>query len=222
MLPRCDGRQMRVVSLNTGEPREIHVNGNTVRTSIWKHPRSERLRVGSLNIEGDEQSDLMVHGGAAKAVYCYPSEHYAYWRTQLPDADQPWGVFGENLTTEGMLESDVSIGDRFRAGSAEFVVTQPRQPCFKLGIRFGRDDMVKRFLASARSGFYVAVVQEGTVAAGDRIEFTARSRGSMTVHAIVDLRRDDAGREAELRRASALADLSGGWREHFRKRLTEP
>lgn len=210
---------MRLVSVNTGGPREIHANGQTVRTSIWKSPRRGRLRVGTLNIEGDGQSDLTVHGGPIKAVYCYPSEHYAYWREQLPDADLPWGVFGENLTTVGMLETDVSIGDRFRAGTAEFVVTQPRQPCFKLGLRFGRDDMVKRFLASARAGFYVAVVREGAVACGDPIELTARSRDSMTVRAILDLRHAEDRKEGDLRRASELPGLSEGWREHFRKRL---
>src|SRR5215471_608962 len=166
---------MHVVSLNTGGPREIEVNGQVVRTSIWKYPRDGRLRVTSLNIEGDEQSDLTVHGGALKAVYCYPSEHYAYWREQLPGADLPWGVFGENITTEGLLETSVSIGDRLQIGSAEFLVTQPRQPCFKLGIRFGREDMVKRFLASGRSGFYVSVAREGELASGDRIVFAERA-----------------------------------------------
>jgi MOSC domain-containing protein YiiM len=199
----------------------VHVNGQTVRTSIWKTPRHGRLRVATLNIEGDEQSDLTVHGGPAKAVYCYPSEHYAYWREQLRGFDLPRGVFGENLTTEGMLETEVCIGDRFRAGSAEFLVTQPRQPCFKLAIRFNREDMIRRFLLSGRPGFYVAVVREGEIAAGDSITFTARNPDSLSVAAIFDLRLDDEGREDELRRASALAELSGGWRDHFRKRLAE-
>jgi MOSC domain-containing protein YiiM len=211
----------RIISVNTGWPREVHVNGQTVRTSIWKSPREGRVRVATLNIDGDEQSDLTVHGGTAKAVYCYPSEHYAYWRGELPGIDLPWGVFGENLTTDGLLETDVCIGDRFRAGSAEFLVTQPRQPCFKLGIRFGREDMIRRFLASGRPGFYVAVVREGEIAAGDPIAFTTRARNSMSVAAIMDLRLDDEGKDDELRRAAALAELSGGWRDHFRKRLTE-
>ena len=130
-------------------------------------------------------------------------------------------MFGENLTTEGLLETDVCIGDRFRAGSAEFLVTQPRQPCFKLGIRFNREDMIRRFLLSGRPGFYVAVVREGEIGAGDSIAFTTRAPNSLSVAAIVDLRLDDEGKEDELRRASALADLSGGWRDHFRKRLAE-
>ena len=120
-----------------------------------------RLRVNTLNFEGDEQSDLTVHGGIEKAVYAYPSEHYAYWRNELVGADLPMGVFGENLTTEGLLESEVRIGSRFRIGSAEFVVTQPRMPCYKLGLRIGPPDMVKRFLQSGRSGFYFAVTREG-------------------------------------------------------------
>ena len=212
---------MKLISLNTGRPREVEWNGETLLTSIWKSPREGRLRVDSLNIDGDEQSDLSVHGGTAKAVYVYPSEHYAYWRQELPRAELPWGVFGENLTTEGLLETSVNIGDRFQVGTAEFMVTQPRQPCFKLGIRFGRADMIKRFLASGRSGFYVAVVRPGDVAAGDSIAFTHRAAGSLSVSTIVALRLDDHGKHDALRRAAGLTDLSGGWREHFQKRLEE-
>jgi MOSC domain-containing protein YiiM len=212
---------MTLVSLNTGRPREIEWNGQTVRTSIWKTPREGRLRAASLNIGGDEQSDLSVHGGRAKAVYVYPSEHYEYWRQELPGVELPWGVFGENLTTEGLLETDVNIGDRVQVGTAEFLVTQPRQPCFKLGIRFGRDDMIKRFLASGRSGFYVAVLREGDLAAGDRIAFTHRADDSLTVSAIVALRAGDSGKRDVLRRAAQLPALSEGWKDHFRKRLSE-
>ena len=135
-------------------------------TSIWKRPVSGRVSVGRLNIAGDQQSDLAVHGGPEKAVYAYPSEHYEYWTRELPGTDLPWGAFGENFTTEGLLEQALAIGDRLRVGSAEFLVTQPRMPCFKLGIRFSRDDMVKRFLQSGRSGFYFAVLREGEVGAG--------------------------------------------------------
>jgi MOSC domain-containing protein YiiM len=184
---------MKLVSLNTGGPRQVMWNGQTVRTSIWKSPRVGRLRVAFLNIDGDEQSDLSVHGGRAKAVYLYPSEHYEYWRRELPTMELPWGIFGENLTTEGLLETDVSIGDRIQVGTAEFLVTQPRQPCFKLGILFGRDDMIKRFIASGRPGFYLAVVREGEVAAGDSITFTHRA-GSLSVSAIADLKADDEGK----------------------------
>jgi MOSC domain-containing protein YiiM len=153
---------MRIVSLSVGLPREIEWHGRTVLTSIFKTPVDRRLRVTTLNFEGDEQSDLTVHGGVDKAVYVYPSEHYESWRGELHGMDLPWAIFGENLTTEGLLE-DVRIGDRFRIGSAEFVVMQPRLPCYKLGIRFGRPDILKRMLQSGRTGFYFAVTTEGEV-----------------------------------------------------------
>jgi MOSC domain-containing protein YiiM len=212
---------VKIVSLNTGRPREVTLNGQIVRTSIWKSPREGRLRVTTLNIDGDQQSDLTVHGGRYKAVYCYPSEHYDYWRAELPDADLPWGVFGENLTTEGLLETDVCIGDRFQVGTAEFAVTQPRQPCFKLAIRFGREDMIRRFVESNRSGFYVSVVREGAVASGDQIRFIDRAAGSMSVASIASLRYNDYDKLDELRQAAALPGLSEGWRDHFRKRAEE-
>jgi MOSC domain-containing protein YiiM len=210
---------MKLVSLNTGRPRDVEVNGRIVRTSIWKSPRQGHLRVTTLNIAGDEQSDLTVHGGTYKAVYCYPSEHYEYWRHELPGAELPWGVFGENLTMEGLLETDVCIGDRMEIGSAEFLVTQPRQPCYKLGIRFGRDDMITRFLASGRSGFYMRVAREGDIAAGDPIRFVARAVGSMSVSDIFQLYFDDEGRDGDLRRAAAAPELAPSWKTHFLKRL---
>src|SRR5947199_1752485 len=172
---------MKLLSVNVGLPREIEWKGKVVRTSIFKTPVMGRVRVARLNLERDQQSDLSVHGGIDKAVYAYPSEHYPFWRRELPGADLPWGVFGENFTTEGLLEETVHIGDRFRVGSAEFVVTQPRMPCFKLGIRFNRPDIVKRFLQSGRSGFYLAVLKEGEVTAGDSIEFLARGENGITV-----------------------------------------
>jgi MOSC domain-containing protein YiiM len=172
---------MKLISLNVGLPREVDWHGRAVRTSIWKSPMEGRVRVVGFNLDGDRQSDLTVHGGERKAVYIYPSEHYEFWRGELPEVDLPWGSFGENVTTEGLLESDVSVGDRLAMGSAEFTVTQPRLPCYKLGIRFGNDEMVKRFLRSCRSGFYVAVAREGDVACGDRIAFTSRATGGMTV-----------------------------------------
>ena len=144
---------MKLISVNVGLPRVVDVGGRAVTTSIWKAPVDGRVRVHRLGLEGDQQSDLSVHGGPNKAVYVYPTEHYEFWRRELPDADLPWGAFGENLTTVGLGEADVRIGDQLRIGSAQFVVTQPRMPCYKLGLRFGRDDMIKRFLLSGRSGF---------------------------------------------------------------------
>jgi MOSC domain-containing protein YiiM len=163
-----------------------------------------------------------MHGGLEKAVYAYPSEHYAFWRAELLGIDLPWGVFGENLTTEGLLEDTVHIGDRLRAGSAEFVVTQPRLPCFKLGIRFGRPDMVKRFQRSGRTGFYLAVLHEGELAAGDSLEFIAQDEHGVTVADIVGLYVADAANQDMLRRVSELPALPEGWRDYFRKRLWEP
>jgi MOSC domain-containing protein YiiM len=166
---------MRLVSVNVGRPREIQVPGEVVLTSIFKNPVPGPVRVTRLNLDGDEQSDLSVHGGVNKAVYAYPSEHYAFWRRELPDAELPWGAFGENLTTEGPLESTTHIGDRFRIGTAELVVTQPRMPCFKLALKFGREDMITRFLKSGLSGFYLSVAEEGEVAAGNPIVVLSRA-----------------------------------------------
>ena len=180
------------------------------------------MRVGRLNLDGDAQSDLSVHGGADKAVYVYPCEHYAYWRKQLPDMELPWGAFGENLTTEGLLEDQVCIGDRLRIGSAEFAVTQPRMPCFKLGIRFGRPDMVRRFLQSRRTGFYLSVVREGEIAAGNPIECSCREKDGVRVSDIVALYGTDSENQELLRRVSELPALAESWRSYFRKRLWEP
>jgi MOSC domain-containing protein YiiM len=174
------------------------------------------------NLEGDQQSDLSVHGGPEKAVYVYPMEHYAFWRLELPEAELPWGAFGENLTTEGLLEDDVWIGDRYRVGTAELVVTQPRMPCYKLALRFGRSDMVKRFLQSGRSGFYLAVEREGDVGAGDAIERLGRDERRLTVAEVVALYATDAANQSLLERASDHPALPAAWRAYFRQRLWEP
>ena len=213
---------MRLVSVNVGLPREMEWRGRTIRTSIFKTPTDRRVRVTTVNLEGDRQSDLSVHGGVDKAVYAYPSEHYAYWRGELPGMDLPWGIFGENFTTEGLLEESVRIGERLRVGSAEFVITQPRMPCFKLGIRFDRPDIVRRFLQNRRTGFYLAVLREGEVAAGDSIQFTAQERGGLTVADIVNLYTVDAENQELLRRATEYSALPESWRDYFRKRLWDP
>jgi MOSC domain-containing protein YiiM len=180
------------------------------------------VHVSSLNLAGDQQSDLSVHGGPEKAVYAYPREHYEYWRRELQATNLAWGAFGENLTTEGLLEPDVRIGDRIRVGSVEFLVTQPRMPCFKLGVRFGRDDIVKRFLRSGRSGFYLAVVREGDVATGDSLEFVGRDAHGVTVADIVSLYARDEENEALLRRAVDVPALPDSWKGYLRKRLFDP
>ncbi len=213
---------MKLLSVNVGLPREIEWKGKLVRTSIFKAPVLGRVRVSQLNLEGDQQSDLSVHGGIDKAVYGYPSEHYPFWHHELPGMDLPWGVFGENFTTEGLLDEAVHIGDRLRVGSAEFVVTQPRMPCFKLGIRFGRPDIVKRFLQSGRSGFYFAVLKEGEVTVGDSIELLKRDEHGVTVADVVNLYGRDATNQELLRRVSDLPSLPESWRDYFRKRLWNP
>ncbi|MEX2303192.1 MAG: MOSC domain-containing protein [Bryobacterales bacterium] len=212
---------MKLISVSVGRPRDVTWRGQAVRSSIWKTPVEGRIPVSKLNLEGDQQADLSVHGGVDKAVYVYPREHYAAWQSELPELDFPWGAFGENLTTEGLLEDQIQIGDRLRVGSAEFIVTQPRMPCYKLGVRFDRPDMVKRFLHSKRSGFYLAVLCEGEVAAGDAIEFIDRQTTGVTVTDIVNLYIADSGNQDLLRRAAEVPALPESWKDYFRQRLWE-
>ena len=213
---------MKIVAISVGRPREVQWRGRSVQTSIFKTPVPQRVHVTSDNIEGDQQSDLSVHGGLQKAVYAYPAEHYDFWRRELPDAKLPWGAFGENFTTQGLLEDDVWIGDRYRVGTAELVVTQPRMPCYKLAIRFGQTEMVKRFLESRRSGFYLAVEREGDVGTGDAIERLARSEPRLTVADVVALYAADSTNQPLLESASEHPSLPAAWRDYFRKRLWAP
>jgi MOSC domain-containing protein YiiM len=207
----------RVLSVNVGTPKQVPFNRATVLTSIFKEPVHGRVAIRKHNIEGDRQSDLTVHGGPLKAIYCYPSEHYVYWRQQLPEMDLPYGMFGENLTTEGILEEDVSPGDQFRVGSALLQATQPRMPCFKLGIRFGLASMVKKFWQSGRSGIYFSVIEEGDVAAGDPIERITAGPENVSVADVVRLFRGDEMSEELLARA-LRAPLAGSWKEELRER----
>jgi MOSC domain-containing protein YiiM len=213
---------MKVVSVNVGLPREVMWHGRTVATGIYKEPVTGRVALRTLNLGGDRQADLSVHGGKDKAVYCYPIEHYAFWKKELPGRELQLGMFGENFTTDGLLEDSVHLGDRFSVGSAEVVVTQPRMPCYKLGVRFGSDDMVKRFLASGRSGFYVAVRREGEVGAGDELKLISRDENAVPVSAITHLyiaKRYEDDDVALLRRALRVAALPDSWKEYFRVRL---
>jgi MOSC domain-containing protein YiiM len=212
----------RVVSVNVGFPRTVRWKGRDVTTGIFKKPVEGRVPIRRLNLDGDRQADLSVHGGAAKAVYAYPLEHYAYWRKQLGQ-ELPWGMFGENLTVERLpLEEEAVVGDRFRVGTAELVVTQPRLPCYKLGIRFGREDMVKRFLASRRTGYYLAVEVEGDLGVGDRVETLARHPERIPVAEITRVYASDRDDLATIERLVALDSLPDDWRSHFQKRLAEP
>lgn len=212
---------MRVVSVNVGLPRTVRWKGRDVTTGIFKEPVKGRIALRRLNLEGDRQADLSVHGGAAKAVYAYPLEHYAFWREQLGE-ELPYGTFGENLTVERLpLEEDVAVGDRFRIGTAELVVTQPRLPCYKLGLRFGREDMVKRFLASGRTGYYLAVELEGDVGAGNRVEMVARHPARIPVAEITRVYASDRDDFATIERLVALDALPEDWRSYFEKQLTK-
>ena len=210
---------MHIVSVNVGRPREVKRNGQTVLTSIWKDPVEGPVRVRRLNLDGDAQSDLRVHGGPEKAVYAYPSEHYDYWRRELEIDSLPWGAFGENLTTAGITESGIGIGDRLRIGSAELMVTQPRLPCFKLGIRFDREDIIKRFMRSGRSGFYLAVVLEGELAAGDPVEIVSRDANGVTVADVAATEESDSLNRRLLERVIAVPALPESWKRHIRSRL---
>jgi MOSC domain-containing protein YiiM len=210
---------MKVLSVSVGQPREVVADDRVVRTSIFKSPVAGRVAIRNNNLAGDAQSDLSVHGGRAKAVYAYPHEHYAFWRAQLPDVDLQPAHFGENLTIEGLLEEDVHIGDRLKIGSAELVVTQPRLPCYKLGIRFGRADMVKRFLASRRTGFYMAVSMEGDVGAGDTIEIVDRHPAAVSIPELLDMYLEEGSAPERLREALAIPALSEAWRSELQKQV---
>jgi MOSC domain-containing protein YiiM len=210
-----------VVSVNVGLPREVRWHGKRITTGIWKEPVSGRVAVRRLNLDGDRQADLRVHGGADKAVYAYPSEYYELWSRERPELDFGAGRFGENLTTEGLLDTDVSVGDRFRIGTAELVVTQPRLPCFKLGLRMERDEFVTEFLERGLLGFYLEVVREGEVEAGDPIVELARDPRAFRVTEIAFARLSKSVRDdvEGMRRAADLDVLPENWRDHFRKRL---
>ena len=211
---------MKVVSVNVGLPRTVPWKGQAVSTGIFKEPVAHRITLRSLNFDGDRQADLSVHGGRDKAVYLYPIEHYAYWRLEYPDMALPWGMFGENLTTEGLLEAAVNVGDRLRIGSCELVVTQPRLPCYKLGLRFGRDDVIKRLLNSARTGLYCAVLEEGEIEAGDSIVLLERAAEVLPVAEITRLYARDKTDVAALARVASIAALPEDWRDYFKEQLS--
>ena len=213
---------MMLVSVNVGLPRQVAWKGRSVTTGIFKEPVQGRVPVRRLNLDGDRQADLSVHGGADKAVYAYPAEHYHYWRGELAGMAMPFGMFGENFTTEGLLEDAVHIGDHFRVGTAELVVTQPRLPCYKLGIKFGRDDMVKRFLASGRTGFYFSVSREGEVEAGNAVALIDRDPNHVAVPDITRLyvsKRYSPAEVEAVHRATRVEALPESWRTYFLGRL---
>ncbi len=215
---------MKILSLNVGLPRDVLWHGRTVTTGIYKYPVEGPIALRRLNLDGDRQADLTVHGGEHKAVYLYPIEHYAYWKKKLPGRDLPPGSFGENFTTEGLLEDEIHIGDQLAVGTAEVIVTQPRLPCYKLGIRFEADDMVRKFLASRRIGFYVAITQEGQVEAGEEIKLLSRARNSISVAAFLELyvaKNWTAADITQVRRLFQLPSLPNDWKSYFDQRLQD-
>jgi MOSC domain-containing protein YiiM len=211
--------EMKIVSINVARPRLAMWKGQAVSTGIFKEPVRGRVHLRYLNLDGDRQADLTVHGGPYKAVYAYPAHHYAYWREELPGMELPFGMFGENFTVEGAEETSINIGDQFQVGEAVVMVTQPRMPCHKLGIKFGRTDVIKRFLASGRTGFYFSVLQEGEVEAGDTLTLIKRDEHNITVADIVRLYISDKTNMEMLRRAIEVEALPESWREYFRERL---
>jgi len=198
----------------------VNFHRQAVTTGIFKEPVKGRIKLRKLNLDGDKQADLTVHGGLDKALYAYPAEHYDYWKERLPKMKLPWGMFGENLTTEGLLEDQVNIGDVFRIGSSEVVVTQPRMPCYKLGVKFGRMDIVRQFMDSKLTGIYFRVLKEGEIGAGDAIEPIGRDENSVTVKDIVRLATGKAD-IAILRRAVQIEALAEGWRQEFLEQLAQ-
>ena len=218
-LGPIDWLGMQVISVNVGLPRTIDWNGKAVTTGIFKDPVDGPVVVRTLNLEGDGQADLSVHGGTTKAVYAYPSEHYEFWREALPGTALPWGVFGENLSTTGLSEDGVQVGDEFRIGTVRLRATEPRLPCYKLGIRFERGDIVKRFLESRRTGLYFSVLEEGQVEAGDAIERVRQGAQGFAVADVTRLYTTDRDNIELLRRAVALDGLGDSWRRYFQHQL---
>jgi MOSC domain-containing protein YiiM len=214
---------MKVLSVNVGLPRKILFNGQIITTAIFKDPVKSPIILRKLNLDGDKQADLTVHGGLDKAVYSYPSEHYDYWRKQFPNTDLVWGMFGENFTTEGLLEDAVNVGDQFQIGSAKLVATQPRMPCYKLGVRFGRMDVIRRFMASGRPGIYFKVLTEGEVQRDDKIKIIRRDKNNVTVKDIVSLyiARNDIDNIETMKRATKIRDLPEGWRHEFQQKIEQ-
>ncbi len=212
---------MKLVSVNVGLPRLLTWGGATFKTGIFKNAVEGRVMLRTTNLDGDRQADLSVHGGANKAVYCYPSEHYPAWNTELPDPARTWGAFGENFTTEDLLETEVSVGDRYRIGSAVVRATTPRLPCFKLAAKFQRDDMIERFVLSGRCGYYFSVVEEGEVGAGDEFELLGREESTLTIAEVNRLYTAKSPDRETLQRSLHVKLLPESWRMRFRARLAD-
>ena len=210
---------MRILSVNVSLPKIVEYKGDKVETGIFKEPVADRVMVRKLNLDGDRQADLSVHGGENKAVYVYSIENYEYWKLELGRDDFNHGQFGENLTVEGMTDDVVRIGDVFNVGGASVQVTQPRPPCYKLAIKMENPKFLKLFLASRRTGFYLRVLEEGVVGAGDEFELIERDPEPLTVEETVSLSYFDRDNLERAQAALRVKALAPGWREGFAERL---
>ncbi|HEX7207887.1 MAG TPA: MOSC domain-containing protein [Nitrososphaeraceae archaeon] len=213
---------MKVISVNVGLPRQVSYEKRQVVTSIFKEPVEGRVKVTTLNLNGDAQADLSVHGGVDKAIYSYSEEHYNYWKEAYPMIDMPLGMFGENLTTQGLYEDMVNIGDQYQIGSSRLVVTQPRMPCYKLGIKFGRMDILEKFVNSQRPGIYYRVLEEGELGAGDSIELLYRDKNNVSINDIVSLYINDhydGENLSKMQKATKLEFLPERWRIYFGQKI---
>ena len=208
-----------LISLNVGLPKTVQWRDQPVTTGIFKNPVGGPIALRRHNLDGDRQADSTVHGGPTKAVYVYPTQHYDYWRGELPDVELGWGHFGENFSVDGMGEESTYIGDEFSVGTARVAVTEPRMPCFKLSVRFGRADMPKRFLQSQRTGFYFGVVEEGEVEAGDTLERLSKHPDGLSVADVTSLYTTERGNVALLKRAIAATALPDSWTGYFEHQL---
>ena len=209
----------KLISINISLPKEVDFEGQRVVTGIFKEPIEGRIILRTLNLDGDKQADLTVHGGPDKAGYAYPIEHYEFWRKVYPDMKMSNGMLGENFTTEGLMEADVNVGDIFRIGSSKVIATQPRMPCYKLGVKFGRMDVLKKFLASGRSGIYFKVLEEGEVGAGDSIIQIKKDTNRVSISDIVRLYASDRENIKLMRRAVKVEALPDGWKDYFYEQI---
>ena len=212
---------MKLISINVGLPVKVKFGNEIVTTGIFKNPVDKRIKIKKLNLEGDRQADLTVHGGLDKAVYSYSSEYYDFWKQEFPDISFNWGMFGENLTTEGLFESQVNIGDVFQIGSSQIAATQPRMPCYKLGVKFGRMDVIKKFLESEKSGIYFKVVKEGEIGVNDTIKLIKKDNNNVTIKNIVEIiTKDNKESTTLMERAVKILDLPNGWKQYFLEKLS--
>jgi len=210
---------MKLLSVNVSLPKEVSCQGRTVSTGIFKEPVKGRVRLRWQNLDGDGQADRTVHGGINKAAHAYPFEHYAYWSRELGRTDFSFGQFGENFTVEGLLEDEIRIGDVFRVGTALVEVTQPRTPCYKLGIKMQMDSFPEIFMASGKTGFYLKVLEEGEVGAGDRWERIRGDAANITVRGLWHLAYYEPQNLEDAKKALRIPTLGPEWRKPMENRL---